>query len=86
MLLEDLLFLLLIIALFYEVLLPILMGRPIFPMFRKSTWTEMAANRAAYRLQQAKIALEAAQMEAEAKAVEEAAKKLDKPKRTEDAR
>lgn len=76
-LIEDLLFLLAAIGLLYEVLIPIAVGRQLFPHFRKSTWTEIAASRAAHRLQQARIRLEAAQMEAEAKRVEDEAQRLN---------
>lgn len=77
MTLERLLFLLLLIALFYQVIIPIFSGKQIFPLFRKKTWTDMAAARAARHLEQANIQLEAARMEAEAKKLEAEAQKIN---------
>lgn len=78
MLIERFLFLLLVIGFCYETIIPILTDRPLFPHFRKSTWTELAARRASVRLEQARIKLEAAQMEAEAKKIEDEAQQLNK--------
>jgi hypothetical protein len=76
MLIERFLFLLLMLMFLYEVVMPVILDRPMFPHFKKSTWNEIAAKRAAKRLEQAKIRLEAAQVEAEAKRIEDEAKKL----------
>lgn len=77
--LEALLLLLFLLGVLFEIVLPILFGRPLFPHLRKSTWTELSANRAAQHLEQARINLEAAKLEAEAKKLEDEAKKLNNP-------
>lgn len=85
LLIENFLLLLFVLGLVFEVFIPILTGRTIFPHFRKSTWTEHSAARAAARLEQARIKLEAAQMEVEAMKLEEEAQQLTKPKGQNDA-
>ena len=78
LLIEDFLLLLLAIGMLYEVVIPIIAGRPVFPHFRKSTWVELAADRAAHRLEQARMKLEAAKLDAEAKKIEDEAQQLNK--------
>lgn len=75
--LEFLLLLLFLLGVLFEVVIPIIFGRQLFPHFRKSTWVERSANRAARRLEQARVTLEAAQLEAEAKKIENEAQKLN---------
>lgn len=71
LLFENLLFLVLAIAFIFQVIIPIVQGRPIFPMFRKSVSKEAAEwEQASERVQRARHSLEAARLNAEAERIE----------------
>ena len=74
---EWLWIILLAIFLAYEVFGPIFTGKPLFPHFRKSVWTELRLKRAQARLDEARAAKQAAELEAEAKQIEDEVKKLN---------
>jgi hypothetical protein len=77
MLLEQFLLLLLMLAMLFQVIIPIFSGKQVFPIFRKKTWTDAAAARAARHLDQANTELDAARMEAEARKIEAEVKKFN---------
>lgn len=80
---ENLLFLLLVIGFIFQVIIPLIQSRPIFPLFRKkaakqATEWEVAQERlilSRRRVETARMNEEAAQFEAEAKLIEEKSQK-----------
>lgn len=76
-LLENLFLLLFLVVLFFEVILPMALGRKLFPHFRWSSPEEKNALAAAKRLEKARVDLETAQLLSEAKKIEELAQKVN---------